>query len=204
MTSTECIEILKPELKALGFKKERNYWSKNIGEITFVVNIQKSQFEPEDYCCNFGISVQGYNDGGMTFNRYNCQFWKRINNSSWKTYKMRAQQEENPEAFMIVQEVQQYLSDCSTIDLMKNKFRNDSEFQKGVYYGSFRSVLDPTYVPKVRVQPDYTKEENLIKMNITYNLVNDVVYVGDRYYSINEEMWKNFAKRKGYKLKVLK
>ena len=140
MTPQECKEVLKIELKKIGFQKSGNYWSKKQNEITFVINIQTS-FYSNDYCCNFGMSIDGYTDG-VDMGKFFCQIWTRIQNSNSKFERSLAGKETNPEPICILAAVQKYMTECGSIEQIKDKYVTDESFRKTVLYTKFRKFLE--------------------------------------------------------------
>ena len=53
-------------LKKRGFKKYRTTWVKENGEITIVVNVQKSQYSSDIWYYNFGIGFKRFYDKPIT------------------------------------------------------------------------------------------------------------------------------------------
>ena len=53
----EVISTFKTEFKKLKFLKTRQTWKKNDGELTFICNIQNSQWSKDDYYVNCGVLI---------------------------------------------------------------------------------------------------------------------------------------------------
>ena len=65
MIADEFISLVTPLLKKSGFRKTRTTWRKNQGESVAVFNIQKSQWDSNDFYLNVGLY---YSDLGNEIN----------------------------------------------------------------------------------------------------------------------------------------
>ena len=57
MNADEFGAALGPKLKQAGFRKKDLNWYRNLGEVTVVLNIQKSQFSPDIWYYNYGFGI---------------------------------------------------------------------------------------------------------------------------------------------------
>lgn len=77
LSKEQLIECFKPVFKQCGFKKMRTSWRKSTDELTFVLNIQGSQWDKEDYYINVGVYINAL---GTEQNppEYSCHIRSRI------------------------------------------------------------------------------------------------------------------------------
>lgn len=61
MKKEECIEVLTTLLKSEGYIKKATTWYKKMPDVTFVIDVQTSQWCKEDYYINLGIAIHAYN-----------------------------------------------------------------------------------------------------------------------------------------------
>ena len=57
MDKLTFISEIKPLLKAMGYRKNGNYWYKAVNDLTFCVNVQGLQWDKNDYYVNIGIAI---------------------------------------------------------------------------------------------------------------------------------------------------
>lgn len=67
------LEIITQELKALGYKKNKNYWYKENNGYLMCINLQGSQWNKADYYVEFGISLPDTNIKYPTVYQWFCR-----------------------------------------------------------------------------------------------------------------------------------
>ena len=77
LSKEQLIECFKPVFKQSGFKKMRTNWRKTTDDLIFVLNIQGSQWDKEDYYINVGVYIKSL---GTEQNptEYSCHIRSRI------------------------------------------------------------------------------------------------------------------------------
>ena len=73
LSKEELIAFVKPYLKAKGFKKKNNRWTKDIGEFTLCFYIQGSCYSKELYYIRPGIFVNALMPTQRTYGHWNFQ-----------------------------------------------------------------------------------------------------------------------------------
>ncbi len=66
MNADEFAARLAPILKEAGFSRRKLNWYKNLGELTAVLNLQKSQFSPDIWYYNYGMGLNCLVPGEIT------------------------------------------------------------------------------------------------------------------------------------------
>ena len=77
MKSDEFIKFVTPLLKEHGFRKTRATWRKDLGESIAVFNIQKSQWDSDDFYINSGLYYHAIGDEKSP-TEYRCHIRNRI------------------------------------------------------------------------------------------------------------------------------
>lgn len=56
MKKADFLAAIKPQLKQMGYRKKGNYWYRLQNDLIFCVNLQGSQWDPEDYYVEIGAA----------------------------------------------------------------------------------------------------------------------------------------------------
>lgn len=136
MNKIELINELTAILKNKGFKKKENYWYKKIDDMMHYINIQRSQYDKNDYYCNVCIAVDGYND--LEYPKdYHSQIEHRI--GVYDDLK----EQRNPPLEYIVKFTDDYFSRHDTIDKIVQSFKGKvGSMQFDMKYGEFRKFCE--------------------------------------------------------------
>ncbi|MCA1057555.1 DUF4304 domain-containing protein [Rossellomorea aquimaris] len=79
LTQEQLTDCLKPFLKKQGFKKRQTTWRKTTVDLIYVLNIQGSQWNEEDYYINVAIYIKALGEE-VNPPEYRCHIRNRIEN----------------------------------------------------------------------------------------------------------------------------
>lgn len=193
MKKQEFKEYLDKKLCQDGFlKKDKNTWILRKNGIVFEIEWQNSVYGKEHFYVNLSFAVEEFME-----NENDCHYVTQLQPETW------LKNVEN-EYIKIIKDIDKFISNNDCLDKIKYKFTHNRDYNEQLEGRKLIAYLDPTdkrYEPKQK--PDYTKDENLFVLNKTYLLCGKSLQVPDYFYETNEERWKDFSKRNGYRLKVI-
>jgi Domain of unknown function (DUF4304) len=79
ITQIQLTDCLKPVLKKQGFKKTKTTWRKTTDDLIYVINIQGSQWNEEDYYINVAMYIRAIGEEENP-PEYRCHIRSRIEN----------------------------------------------------------------------------------------------------------------------------
>lgn len=79
ISEKELIEFITPQLKKEGFKKIKTTWRKPTEDVMFVLNIQQSQWDHNDYYTNVAVYINALGQE-VKPPEYRCHIRNRIAN----------------------------------------------------------------------------------------------------------------------------
>ena len=135
MKKDEVIKQLSIKLKEKGFLKSKNTWCKKTSEVAFLVEIQGSQWDKDNYYCNIYGSLKGYNNIEKP-TKNDKELWHRLG------VRDDLKNQENTPIDYILKFVDSYFDKCLNLEMIKSAYKNDSNFRHDVLYGAFRNYCE--------------------------------------------------------------